>query len=57
MSVKLTNVVWVDETLTARARIREELPEGTATRVCCDVWVEKPDATHVLIGEASALRE
>ncbi len=57
MSVKLTNVVWVDETLTARGKIRDEVREGTCTRVLCDVWVEKDDATRVLIGEASALRE
>jgi acyl dehydratase len=56
MSVKLTNVLWVDESVTARARIREEQPEGPSTRVHCDVWVEKDDATRILIGEASALR-
>ena len=57
MSVKLTNVLWVDETVTARAKIREEIPEGTLARVHCDVWVEKDDGVRVLIGEASALRE
>jgi len=57
MSVKLTNVLWVDETVTARAKIREEVPEGTLSRVHCDVWVEKDDGVRVLIGEASALRE
>jgi len=56
MSAKLTNVLWVDESVTAHARVREELREGASTRVHCDVWVEKDDATRVLIGEASALR-
>ena len=56
MSVKLTNVLWVDETVCARARVREELPEGTCTRICCEVWVDKLDGTRVLLGEASALR-
>jgi hypothetical protein len=56
MSVKLTNVVWVDETLTAHGKVREEIPEGDVTRVFCDVWVEKADGTRVLIGEASAVR-
>jgi acyl dehydratase len=56
MSVKLTNVLWVDETVTTRAKIREEVPEGTATRVHCDVWVDKDDGTRVLAGTASALR-
>jgi acyl dehydratase len=56
MSVKLTNVLWVDETVTAHAKVREEAREGDRTRVFCDVWVEKDDGTRVLIGEASATR-
>jgi acyl dehydratase len=56
LSAKLTNVLWVDEAVTARAKVREELREGTLTRVHCDVWVEKDDGTRVLIGTASALR-
>jgi acyl dehydratase len=65
MSVKLTNVTWVDETITCRARVREETPEGTQTRVHCDVWAEKVavddasaspgDPVRTLIGTASAL--
>ncbi len=56
MSVKLTNVLWVDETVTAHAKIRDETSEGTQTRVHCDVWVEKSDGTRVILGEASALK-
>ncbi len=55
MSVKLTNVLWVNETVTAHGKVREEVAEGTRTRVHCDVWVEKEDATRVLLGTASAL--
>jgi acyl dehydratase len=55
-SLKLTNVLWVDEAVRARGRVREELNEGTRTRVLCDVWVEKDDGTKVVVGEASALR-
>jgi acyl dehydratase len=55
-SLKLTNVLWVDESVTARGKIREELPEGTRTRVHCDVWAEKEDGTRVTLGSASALR-
>jgi acyl dehydratase len=55
MSLKLTNVLWVDERVVVRGRIREEWPEGTATRVACDVWAEKSDGTRILIGDASAL--
>jgi hypothetical protein len=56
MSAKLTNVLWVDETVTAYAKVREEVREGPGNRVHCDVWVEKEEGTRVLIGEASALR-
>ena len=64
MSAKLTNVTWVNETVTCRARVREEVPEGGQTRVHCDVWVEKEGADppddrnepiRTLIGTASAL--
>ena len=56
MSLKLTNVLWVDETVSARARIREETPEGDRTRVHCDGWVEKDAGTRVALGSASATR-
>jgi hypothetical protein len=56
-SLKLTNVLWVDETVTARGKVREEVPEGTRTRVHCDVWAEKDDGTRVCLGSASALRD
>jgi acyl dehydratase len=57
MSVKLTNVLWVDETITAHARVREENAEGSQYRVHCDVWVEKNDGVRVILGTASALRD
>ena len=56
-SLKLTNVLWVDESVTARAKIREETPEGARTRVHCDVWAEKDDGTRIALGSASALRD
>jgi hypothetical protein len=55
MSLKLTNVLWVDERVAVHGRIREEQPEGTRTRVGCDVWAEKADGTRIVIGDASAL--
>jgi hypothetical protein len=55
MSLKLTNVLWVDERVVVRGKIREEIAEGTRTRVACDVWAEKQDGTRIAIGEASAL--
>ena len=56
MTVKFTNVLWVDETVTTHAKVREEVREGSRMRVHCDVWVDKDDGTKVLIGSASALR-
>jgi acyl dehydratase len=56
LSLKLTNVFWVDETVTVHGKIRETVPEGSRERVHCDVWVEKDDATRVLIGSASATK-
>ncbi len=55
MSLKLTNVLWVDESVTARGRVKERVREGTRTRVGCEVWVDKDDGTRILLGEASAL--
>jgi hypothetical protein len=57
MSVKLTNVIWADDSVTAHARVREEHREGSRLRVHCDVWVDKSDGTRALLGTASALSE
>ncbi len=54
-SLKLTNVLWVDESVSAHGKVREERTEGTRTRVVCDVWCDKTDGTRILLGEASAL--
>jgi acyl dehydratase len=56
MALKLVNVLWVDESVTTHAKVREETPEGTQTRVHCDVWVEKDDGMRVALGTASAIR-
>jgi acyl dehydratase len=55
LSLKLVNVLWADETVVARAKVRERAREGTLRRVHCDVWVEKDDGTRVALGEASAV--
>jgi 3-hydroxybutyryl-CoA dehydratase len=56
MDVRLVNVLWGEETLAVRAKVRETAPEGSATRVIHDVWCEKPDGTKTIVGTASALR-
>jgi hypothetical protein len=56
LSLKLTNVLWVDETVRVHGKLRESVREGTRERVHCDVWVEKLDGSRVLLGSASALK-
>jgi 3-hydroxybutyryl-CoA dehydratase len=56
LNVKLVNVVWPDDALRIRGRIREEVPEGGRTRVHADVWCEKGDDVKTVVGTASALR-
>jgi acyl dehydratase len=57
MDVRLVNVLWANERVRARGRVREDVPEGTARRRHLDVWVEKddPQSTVVTAGTASAL--
>ncbi len=57
MALKLTNVLWVDETVVACGRIRDEVAEGTGTRVHCELWIDKEDGTRIALGTASALRD
>lgn len=56
LDVRLVNVVWVNDVLTTKGRVREVLPEGSRQRVVVDVWTEKADGTIALIGTASGLR-
>jgi len=56
LNVNLVNVVWPNDRLAVRAKVREELPEGGKTRVHCDVWCEKADGVKTVVGTASALR-
>jgi acyl dehydratase len=56
LQVSLVNVVWANDRLTVRGKVREEVPEGAKTRVHVDVWCEKPDGVKTIVGTASALR-
>ena len=56
LDVRLVNVVWPEDTVTARGRVRETVVEGSRRRALCDVWCEKGDGTVTVIGTASALR-
>jgi acyl dehydratase len=55
LDVRLVNVVWPEDTVTARGRVRETVAEGSRRRALCDVWCEKGDGTVTVIGTASAI--
>jgi len=56
VNVSLVNVVWPNDRLSVRGKVREEVLEGSKTRVHVDLWCEKPDGTKTIVGTASALR-
>jgi len=55
LDVRLVNVVWPGDTITARGLVREIVPEGSQERALLDVWSTKADGTVTVIGTASAL--
>jgi acyl dehydratase len=56
LAVSLVNVVWPNDHLNVRGKVREEVSEGAKARVHCDIWCEKPDGVKTIVGTASALR-
>ncbi|MBI3770031.1 MAG: hypothetical protein HY271_16285 [Deltaproteobacteria bacterium] len=56
LDVRLVNVVWPNDTLTTRGKVRDEVVEGSRRRTLLDVWCEKADGTKTVVGTASALR-
>jgi acyl dehydratase len=57
LSVNLVNVLWQKEQVTCRGQVTALTPEGSRQRAHLQVWCEKPDATKVVVGSASALQE
>ena len=55
LDVRLVNVVWPGDTITARGLVREIVPEGSRERALLEVWSTKADGTVTVIGTASAL--
>jgi acyl dehydratase len=53
--LRLVNVLWAEETTSAKGRILERHPEGERTRAELEVWCEKADGTVTIVGTASAL--
>jgi acyl dehydratase len=56
LDVRLVNVVWVNDVLTARGKVRETVAEGAKKRLHLDVWCEKADGTIATVGTASVLQ-
>jgi hypothetical protein len=54
-TLNLVNILWGDETVTARGVIKELTPEGSRQRAHCEVWCEKPDGAITIVGTASAV--
>ncbi|MEX1253901.1 MAG: MaoC family dehydratase [Dehalococcoidia bacterium] len=56
MDVRLVNVLWGgDGAAVCRGVVREYTTEGARRRAQCEVWVEKPDGTKIIVGTASAV--
>jgi acyl dehydratase len=55
LDVRLVNVIWPEDVVTVRGKVREPVPEGRRRRVHLDVWCEKGDGTVTVIGAASGL--
>ncbi len=56
LDLRLVNVVWVNDALTAHGKVREETAEGAKRRLHLDVWCEKPDGTKATVGSATVLQ-
>jgi len=56
LAVNLVNVVWPNDALRVTGMVREVLPEGSRSRIYCDIWCEKEDGVKTVLGTASALR-
>ncbi len=54
LDVRLVNVVWPGDGITARGKVREVVTEGSRRRAHVDVWCAKADGTVTVIGTASA---
>lgn len=55
LDVRLVNVVWANDVVTAHGKVREVVTEGARRRALVDVWCAKADGTVTVIGTASAL--
>lgn len=52
IDVKFTNIVWPGDTITTHGVIIGDAPDDSS-RAALKIWVDKPDGTVVLVGDAS----
>ena len=50
----ITNIVWPEDVVTARAVITDETQGNGSRRANAAVWMEKEDGTVAIVGTASA---
>ena len=55
LKVTFIKPIYADDEITARAVVREKVPEGSNVRIKMDVWCENQDSEKVTVGTASAL--
>lgn len=53
MDLKVINSVHVDDTVQAKAVLKERTDTGAGATALLDVWCEKQDGTKVLVGNAT----
>jgi acyl dehydratase len=54
-SLTFRRPVWANDFATARGIVTQACAEGEKIRVHCDVWVERADGEHAIVGTCSAL--
>ena len=57
LDVRLVNVVWPGDVITAHGKVQEIVEEGSRRRAHVDVWCEKDDGTVTVIGTGSAIEK
>lgn len=57
LEVSLVKGIFPGDTITVRGVIRDKVPEGNATRLVLDVWLENQHGEQVTIGTASGVAE
>jgi acyl dehydratase len=55
LDVAMVKGIYPGDTITVKGIVTEKQPEGAATRLLVDVWLENQDGEKVTVGTASGL--